>query len=293
MELSGRFADGIQSSAKFSPADALDIAESEYRDDFLAYWGLTASEPPDELDKDKWLEYRRLYGIAGQIADAARTLLRRKGLGPHNLSLPQRLAEEAGGRQRIIDELLNQARQLLGHADYLELWQQLMPGDPQDPRTKHYVFRNALQLEVIRLFPYDPNQMAERLIRLTAYLVRYSNERTAAYLVRVAHCYAIDLKTELAAMARAVLDTALQDYIDDEAVRREIIIGRYVTLDARLQYCRSKGILTRDALAAADLVKKSGDDAIHMAPGLEADPNRVLESLAVVLQALDAHFERK
>jgi hypothetical protein len=282
----GRYEDTIANNSRFSLDDAFDDAESDYRDDFMDYWGFESQAPPTDLDHDDWLEYRKIYGLATQIAEAASTLLQRKGLGTDRLALPQLLAQEAAGTQEEVTKFLAAVKQHQPDA-WAKAYQLLLPYHPADPRTKYNVFRNTLQLEAARLFPSWPGKLADRLQVLVAYLVRYPNARTASYLARVATCYVREMRPEFAVMARAVLDTALEEFVEDATVRELVGANRHVGLERRIEYCSATGVFDKDATAAATLVREAGDDAIHTAPGLEPDLESLLAALVTTLTSIE------
>jgi hypothetical protein len=145
-----------------------------------------------------------------------------------------------------------------------------------------------LQLEAARLIPYDPAKMATRIYGLTNYLVQHRDERSTAYLSRLAKCYMLEMRTEFTVMARAVLDAALQEAVDDAEVRATVGAEREVTLERRIAHFSASGVFSRGVEQAARDVKKAGDDAVHAVPGLEPNPDDTLRKLVAVFEALDA-----
>ncbi len=281
----GRFEDGVAASSAFSLDDAFDIAESEYAEDFRAYWGFDTKQTPEGLEEDEWRELQRMQGLAHQIAEVAASLLQRKGLGKDRLLEPQLLASEAERANVLVHQFLD----MVSKEDWVAAHQALLPTDPSDPRTRFNVFRNALQLEAARLFPYSPAQTASRLSSLVQFLVRFPGSRAAAYLSRVAKCYVLDMRPELAVMARAVLDAAIEEFADDASVRRLLRLSsnERIGLDARIQFCAVTGAFDEACVRAARIVKRAGDTAVHSAPGLEAVADEILEALTVALAALE------
>jgi hypothetical protein len=91
----GPYTDLIAQNAEYTLADALDAAESDFRQDFLEYWGLNASAPPEGVELDEWRDLRQLYGLAKQVAGVATKLVSRKGLGPQRLAEGAAIAAEA------------------------------------------------------------------------------------------------------------------------------------------------------------------------------------------------------
>lgn len=66
---------------------------------------------------------------------------------------------------------------------------------------------------------YRASQRAENLL---GYLVRVENERARAYLHRVATCYVRGMETETLVIAGAVLEAAVEDACQDQAVRESV-----------------------------------------------------------------------
>ena len=141
----GQYSDWIARDSRFDLDAALDEAASDYRRDFLLHWGFESSEPPDHLDHDAWIEYRRLYGLARQMAEAASTLLRPKGLGPSRLALSSILSTEAAGMQAKVDQVLKAVEERKPDESY-RVYELFLPSHPSDPRTRHNVFRNCIQI---------------------------------------------------------------------------------------------------------------------------------------------------
>jgi hypothetical protein len=285
----GIFEEQIWSDARFTLGAALDTAESDYRQDFDERWGLDAVQPPPGTDHDDWLRAKRLGGLARQIAEAGYTLLMRKGLGKQTLAHPQLLQESAGEHQQRIDRALTFIHEQYGEDMWWTLHRALLPSDLDDPRTEFGLFQSVLQLEAATLFPYKLYAIAERLRFLVGHLVKYRGNRMAAYLSRVTSCYVLSLPTEFAVMARAVLDSALEEVVDDETVRATVGSGPDLGLERRIAYFEAIGVFDAEASRAARNVKKAGDDAAHTAPGLEPSLETLLADLAKALSALPDH----
>jgi hypothetical protein len=270
----------IERDASFSLDDALDLAETEYRGDFIDYWGVEASTCPDWLTEDEWLECRRLYGLAQKMANIGTTLLRRKGVGQGQLSEAAWIHQEAKTFQGQVESVLERIEDVQLRSELQEILE--LPFRPSDPRTKHSLFQSTLELEVAAAIPYSPGRMADKLRTLAQHLVSTGNTRAVKYLSRVARCFLLDMPEEFAVMARTVLDVSLQEILsDDGAVLKQVGGGPHVTLDTRLRYCESMGIFEGDVLRAARNVKRVGDDAAH---GLiQSEPN--LEALLAELDA--------
>lgn len=284
----GYFEDTIANDSSFTLDDAIDIIEREFREDFLEYWGLDATECPEHLERDDWIECRKIYDLARQTASVATSLLQKKGLGKSRLALPDVWRTEGEAQQLRIDKLLEMVEELPESVRW-QVSQAFLPFQPSDPRTKHNIFRNALQLEAAELFRISVGNIASRLRVLVDYLVRSANPRTASYLKRVATCYALNMPTEFAVMARAVLESAIESFVDDETI--EARLGRLgptnVRLERRIEYCSAVDIFDSATQEAANRVRVAGNQAAHAAPGLEPDLDTLLEDLVKSLEAID------
>lgn len=267
--------------------DAVEYASREYEEDFAEYWGLDASSPPEHLEFDQWREYKEIHSLAKRLAVAASTLVRPRRLSEDHRTLPGVLQLEAAEREQLVTEALEQLKERVSHGDWWQLWNAFRPTDPSDPRTKRDFLLNCVQIEATKLFPGSPAPMAARMLTLVNFLVRNPGERTRAYLSRVAECYLRGMKTEFAVMCRAVLDTALQDFVSDEEVRRTVGAGRNVGMERRIECCRAKRVFDVESTNVAKRIKDSGDNAVHLAPGLEPDPDRLLEDLVTILTCIE------
>lgn len=279
----------IESSSGFSLGAALEFTESDFREDFIAVWGLEADAPPDHVERDDWLACRRIYGMASQIAEVALLLVRQKGIGAQRMATGSQLATEARSHDQHLNELLDAVKPHLAPEDFARVRDQLEAPSADDPRSHRDIFVNTLQLAARRIFPPTLDEVASRLEGLVRYVVGSQNERTNAFLGRVATCYCLGLRTELAVMARAVLDTALQEVVPDETVRNALNTPKRqrVGLSSRLQYLDNFDLVSGEPRQAMTRVKRAGDDAVHTAPGLEPDPDGIMSDLVSALGAVD------
>jgi hypothetical protein len=279
----------LESSPGFTLGAALEFTESDFREDFADVWHLDADFPPEGMDHDDWLACRRVYGMARQVADVAMLLVRRKGIGPQRLAVGEQLHAEARAHDRHLDELLEAVRPHLEPKDFARVQAQLDRPSADDPRSRRGIFVNTLQLAARSIFPPTLDEVALRIETLVKYAVGAQNERTNAFLGRVATCYCLGLRTELAVMARAVLDTALQEVVPDEPVRQALGLPKRerVGLSSRLRCIDAFDLIRGDARHAMDRLKRAGDDAVHTSPGLEPQPDSIMRDLLAALSAAD------
>jgi hypothetical protein len=94
-------------------------------------------------------------------------------------------------------------------------------------------------------------------------------------IYRVAECYVREMRPEFAVMCRAVLDSALQEILTDEAVLKRVG-GDTATLERRIQAAYSVGIFDDSSFKSANVVREAGNTAAHLTPGLETPMDDIL-----------------
>lgn len=130
-----------------------------------------------------------------------------------------------------------------------------------------------------------------RLIELLGLLVAAPlNPPAEHYLWRVAALYIWGFDAEVLALARAVLDSALQERLPDEVVRKTVAVkGKYVTLWDRIQAAKTRGLLDPDQADLADDIRDAGNDILHHPPKPRSrisTPIDGISALRTVLHAL-------
>jgi len=279
-------------------------AVEDYENAFKEVWGIEKDAPPEGMTHEQWKRYVEIRQLAKKLAEGAATLVRPRRLPEDRLALLEWLREEAERQQLRVDEFLANFKGSIPEDFWWDLYWALQPGHPDDPRTQRAFFDNCMELEALRLFASPPDLMAERMLKLLRVMVRNPGEFTRAYLARVAECYVRGMLVELAVMARAVIDLALQDVLEDERIRK--LFGdkerkEDIPLARRIQAAASPqiGILDHLARDAADRLREIGNAAAHGGPravekiSSAYDADSILEDMAMVLQAIDnAHKDR-
>lgn len=285
----GQYADLMRKFPGLTLGAALQFAQTDFQEDFLELWGLDESAPPPHLDRDDWLAARQVHGRAQQIGAIAMLLLKRKGVGPQGLALGSQLSQEASAYARRIEETLALVADSIPAEDFAQLEGRLKSGDTVDPLTRRMIFENTMQIEATKLLPRTLDAVAARLEALVGYVVLARGARTNRYLARVASCYCLDLRAELAVMARAVLDAALQEFLHDDAIRKDRRVGPHsrVGLGDRLGYIKSLDLAKPAELDAMHAIKKGGDVAVHDEPGKEPQPDATMANLVASLNAIE------
>ena len=262
---------------------AIEFATEEFSQNFEDYWGLSGAEPPEGLHANQWREFVAMARLAQKLASGASSLVRPRRVKDDQLALREALEAEAAERRALVSGILERLKPNVTPESYNDIYWHLLSGSPSDPRTRSAFFETCLQLEVWGLFASNPGRMGKRLGQLFEFMIRAPGEFTRAYLSRVAECYVREMPTEFAVMARAALDAAIQEVISDEQVVVEVggSPGKdKVTLERRIQACRSKGWFPPELGRAADSIRANGRDAAHFSPGLEVDFLQVLRTLS-------------
>jgi hypothetical protein len=281
----------IKENPGVSATSFIDDARDDFFDAFKEVFGLESKAPPPSMTLDDWLAARKVYGMARQIAGIAASLVRQKGIGSDRLAFGASLAADARAHSKAIEEFVESYQGQIPDDKLRQLRALLDAFDASDPRGLRWIFRETVLSEALRLFPPSPRGLAERLENLTQYVVAARNDLTNQYLARVARCYCLDLRAELAVMARAVLDSALEDAVNDEDIRRRRGLAKRVRvgLGERIHYLSSSDRIRPPDVKAMLSVKTSGDDAAHCLPGLEQDPDTLMQALVDSLKAIDRY----
>jgi hypothetical protein len=145
----------------------------------------------------------------------------------------------------------------------------------------------------------DVGNMARRGVHLLSHVTEIRSERVRAYLSRVAESCIYGLTTEAAVMMRAVLEAALDERLFEvpdvelHASNSGPHSKHGYNLSQKMQFAKNKGWLPEDdgsedfpsTYAVAIELKEQGDQAVHIAPGLE-DMEVSIPGLVRVLQVL-------
>lgn len=132
-----------------------------------------------------------------------------------------------------------------------------------------------------------------RLSELLDYLVDVSlSERSRDYLTRVASLYLWGFDAESIALARSVLEVALEAKLPDDAVRSLVTVkGREPTLSDRIAAAYNAKALDDDTRRAAHDLRVAGNEVLHTAPGAYTTVTSsvdALQKLRAVLRRLDS-----
>lgn len=272
----------------------VDDASFYYREAFEKVWGLESNGPPEGMEEDDWRSLLELYRISKKFSVGAATLIRPPKVRERDLTLPEWLEQEAQQHEEHMDGVLEILKEHYPDED----WEgALEPRQPSDPRMRRRFFEICLELEAYERFHVPVSQMAKRMLRLVRLMVREQSEFVRTYLSRVAECYIRGMSTELAVMARVVLELALTDAIGVREIADAVGEGK-LSLERRIEAAYVKGLLAGPAYAAAGRLRKAGNASAHGRiedwAGLPADytSDSVLDDLAAVLRAVQDGRER-
>jgi hypothetical protein len=291
-----------------TPGDA--IAEGYTKFEYgIGWYNLDGREQPSDsgLDTSQWAALREARALGMEIAKVVRELLVRGQRPPIEIAL---------GLERYLDRALRPGVDPALRA----LIREFVPADGEacdslaHPSAPQYLLIATILWELFRLLPgiemevlRGPELMSSEadqqlvlthvetdrmLLRKVEVLLRHvrtsAGERTSSYLAAVSRCYLLGLVPEMAVMARAVMESALEERIEEESVRARVGPDRgRVGLGQYIEYAFAEGIFDHATREAAKRLKSKGDDAIHSAPGLEGSGEGILDDLHRVLDALD------
>jgi hypothetical protein len=285
------FFDWFHDSPHMSFEDAHWVVWDNYPHDFERFWGLKDDTCPEHLNADDWDEFRRLYDLAQRLGDGVIRLVRPKRIPDRALSGLGELRRAADDVERMVRDIVQKAREA-GKTDVADLIEDVFLEGPTAGALAHDAFfRNAMQIVAFHRFDYDLSGYADRMIQLIGHLTRAKDNRTQAYLARVAECYIRGMDPEFAVMARAVMHSAIERVLPEEAARglvREGGKGR-LGLAAHIDAAVAAGMVPDEVRRAMLRIKEAGDDAVHELPQLAPRPAELIERLSVVLKHLEEY----
>lgn len=274
---------------------AIEGAIEFFNQDFKERWALNGNEPPTDVDWEEWYELLSLREAARKLVAAALHLFRPGGLTRRDVNLPAQLVAAAEAEETAQAEFLRQLK-ALGNED--QNWQAmeafLKPRLPDPERLKYRFFSTALQMELAERALPSLYSMSNRLLKLLDHLASESDAGVLRYLERVAHCYIYDMPLEMAVMARALVEAALEKRLPSDYMRKVRGIRKHerVSLSLLIDEAAAAGLLDGDTEVAAKWIKENGDAAAHGRSGSSEDPDLILANLHAVVSALSTRRER-
>lgn len=277
-------------NTSFTLDDALDITGGNYEQDFREYWGLEASTAPDWMEHDDWLAVKKAFGMGVQSAALALALVAPKGVGPGHLESLKEVRRKAEEFSETLRDIKLSAIES-GNENLLSAIKRIEdPVAPGDSRTRLGIYENAVQMSLCGALIPSLRTAAQRVERLLSCVQKVTNPRVSAYLSRVARCYCLDLRTEMAVMSRATVDAMLEDLIPNEAVEQAVGLGTRAQIGLASRINAAIALKTGDSrtIAAIQKIKTNGDEAAHNTPGLEPTCD---DQLNLLTQALEGFLK--
>jgi hypothetical protein len=281
--------------ANFDPElsydDAIGDVAAQWPCDWGIYWGLESDQAPRYLGAELWADVLNLDRQAHRLVAAASKLSRRK-LPEDKRTLPAWLTSQSDLERKQFDELAEFLREQLSEDDLAaEKWQEILgviEGETPAERRERF-FHVSVQIHAYQRFGYSPRALADRLLILLEFLVSTKVERAQAYLQRVANCFVLDLRPELGIMSRAVMEATLQS-LDMESLVEKVCKARgkrHPSLIDWIDAASQSGVIDEDGRLAAEIVRKAGDDVVHVSHELMPEPTMVLKNLVFVLTQVE------
>lgn len=266
-------------------SEAIQDTADSYEQSFERYYGLSGNEPSEELDVP--LEtVTSLRQLSEKLFHGATGLVRPTAVPQEQLDLLREAEEQLQTLEAILDDYERE------HGVDLrtdgQLWPILKPQDLNSPDGQLHFLLMCFELAAFDSVAPELHSIARRMLQLVQVMIRNPGEQTRAYLSRAARCYLFDLDAEFAVMARATLEQRIQEVMDDEEVEKLVGSSRsgQVTLERRIEACVATGIFDSASQRAAENIRASGNDAVHLSPSLVGSPDDLLRDLETVLRAL-------
>lgn len=252
-------------SSYYDPEDRLsnhlDSVLSLYESDFEEYWGLTATEAPDEFESEAaWERAKVLNHVGKQIVASA-----------YGLSLGETL---------------------------LQALRELQPGDAPAYALREaavsQVAYDRVEIDLAWQAIHAHFDARDRLHQVILLLTqRRPTERAAAYLDRTVRLYLWGFDAEVAILCRSTLEAALEERIDEKQMEGEgYRSGRFgFSAKQYIDAAESLGIFAEGIGNLAHDLRSAGNAAVHAAPGLEVNAFDLLFKLWILLNLIfeDGH----
>lgn len=283
------FLDWLHESPHMSFHEVHWVVWDNYPNDFEVFWGLRDETCPEYLEADDWEEYRRLYNLASRLGQGVVHLVRPRRLPERTLTGLGELRREADHEEQLLQDLVSKLRDQ-GAGDVADqIREMVIHGSVGGSRAQAAFFQNAMEIVAHNHFGYDLGGYAERMIELIDHLTRTENARTQAYLARVAECYIRGMDPEFAVMARAVMETALERVLPEEAARSLVRMGKSgrLGLGGHIDAAVTAGMVEDEVEQAMQRIKDAGDHAVHEAPQMAPRASQLIENLSLVLRHLE------
>ena len=246
--------------------------------EMLFQWRLEADSCPESMDEEDWRLARDTRAKAKLLLRWAKDL---HGVGASREAVSEELDRLTREEVRIHWDRIGSKVLSFGPGGEVS--------EHSTTSTNAYdMLRYLLDLEICEQELSRLPLMADRAIKLLDRLVSARSIRTKIYLARVAECYLRNMSVEGVIMCRAVLEAALAERLDDDAVIRSgsSALSYRVDLADQLRYLERERLLSTEVFNAADAVRSAGNGAIHRDPST-ADFDSVFTDLITALDGLE------
>ena len=259
------------------------VAHTEFEVRWKEHWGIGHEFAPSSIDPDMWEDANRFFADANRICEILCTSTGRQP-PPALRELRDKLEEDTDREIGEWREEFEKIEALVGESARVELEEKHWNKDLEAP-MRLALFDTSMEIWAYEYFGTHAGDLAARAVELVRSMIRVKGEATREYLGRVAVCYVNDMGPELAVMARAVIEAALRDCVDETTVSTRG--KRHPQLLDWIEAARTNEILPHEAYKAALDVKRTGDDVIHNIPQQAPERQVPLAQLITVLEAID------
>ena len=264
------------------------VAHTEFEEGWKEHWGIGHEFAPSSIDPDMWEDANRFFADANRICEILYTSTGRRP-PPALRELRDKLEEDTDREIGEWREEFEKIEALVDESARVELEEKHWNKDLEAP-MRLALFDTSMEIWAYEYFGTHAGDLAARAVEFVRSMIRVKGEATREYLGRVAVCYVNDMGPELAVMARAVIEAALRDCVDETTVSTRG--KRHPKLHDWIEAARTNEILPHEAYKAALDVKRTGNDVIHNIPQQAPERQVTLAQLITVLEAIDDETKR-
>jgi hypothetical protein len=247
------------------------------------HWGIGHEFAPSSIDPDMWEDANRFFADANRICEILCTSTGRQP-PPALRELSDKLKEDSDREIKEWFEEFEEIEALVDESAREPAIEKHANKDLEAP-MRLALFDTSMEILVYKYFEIHTGDLAARAVELVRSMIRVKGEATRQYLGRVAVCYVNDMRPELAVMARAVIEAALRDCVDETTVSTRG--KRHPKLHDWIEAARTNEILPHEAYKAAHDVRQAGNDVIHTIPQQAPERQVTLAQLITVLEAIE------
>jgi len=229
------------------------VAHAEFEAGWKEHWGIGHEFTPSSIDPDMWEDANRFFADANRICEILYTSTGRQP-PPALRELRDKLEEDTDGEIGEWLEEFEEIEVLVDESAREPAIEKHANKDLEAP-MRLALFDTSMEIWAYEYFGTHAGDLAARAVELVRSMIRVKGEMTRQYLGRVAVCYVNDMGPELAVMARAVIEAALQACLDETTVSARG--KRHRSLLDWIEAARTNEILPHEAYEAALRVKRA------------------------------------